>query len=204
MLLIENIILKILNNICGYSILELINYINYKVSYKDKLNKGFIGKLIESYINFFNNNNNICDINCINLEIKTFSLDINMNLNNDISLISINNLFNFNIFFIKKFFYKIKNILFVIILNDYDNYSIENNLIFNYFILKFDKNDLLNFYNELFIFKNYIIKNNLFLNNFYTNSFRFQIINNNNIKKLNIFFNKKFMLKILYKFNILN
>ncbi len=202
----KNSILDILKNINGCTIIELTNYINYNISFKDRLNKGFIGNLIESYINFFVNKKNICDINVMNLEIKTFTLDYNLNLNNDISLMVINNFIFLNSIIISKFFYKIKNILFVIVLNNYEN-ILENNIIINSFILKFNKKDLLKFFNELKIFNNFILNKNYYLNcnNFNTKSFRYQLVYiNNDIKKLIIYLKKKIIIKIIKNFNIFN
>ncbi len=204
----ENNILFILKNIYGCSIIELVNYINYNISLEDRLNKGFIGNLIENYINFFNNNNNnVCDINFINLEIKTFLIDFNLKLKNDISLMSVNNFVLLNSFIINRFLYKIKNVLFVLILSSFNN-ILENNIIINSFILKFNKKDFLKFFYELKYFNKFMIlnkSNNLYNNNFYTNSFKFQLINKDNgIKKLIIFFRKKFIYKIINCFKLLN
>ncbi len=200
--LIKNILI-ITDNIYGSYLLDLINNINYKISSKDRFNKGFIGNFIEFYINSLFNKNNFCDIFLINLEIKTFSLNYKMELYNDIYLISIKYNKFLNLYIIKKILSKIKNILFIPVLG-YKNYFLENKIIGKSFLLKFNNNEILNFYKEFNLINDYII-NNLYIkiNNFYTKSFRLQFNYNNNINNLKIFFKKEFMLTLISKYKII-
>ncbi len=202
--LLEKYILNFLDNIYGLYIYDLINNIGNKINNIDRLNKGYIGNLIEKYINLNISRKDICDISLINLEIKTFGMDYNKNLLNDISLISFKYL---NLFIIlEKLFYKIKNILFIPIIGN--KYScIENKIIGKAFILKFSKYNILSFKNELYNLNNFIknnYNNKYFINNFYTKRFRLQFfLNKNKEIFLNIFFRKKFILNIINKNNII-
>ncbi len=202
--LLENKILKFLDNIYGFYVYDLINYIGYNINNINRFNKGFIGNLIESYINLNINKKNICDISLINLEIKTFSIDYNINLLNDISLVTFKYFRYLNIYIIlEKLFYKIKNILFVPILSN-KNSCIEDKVIGKSFIIKFSKYNILSFKNELYDLSILFSNNINILNSYYTKSFRlYFFINKNNKIYLNIFFRKNFIFKLINKYNII-
>ncbi len=204
---LEDNILIFLNKLCGSYIKELLNSLDYNINFKDKLNKGFIGKLIEKYIILYNYKNNLCDIPLIGLEIKILSLDNNKNIINDISLISNSNrIFNFmDIHFIYKILIKIRKILFITIIKN-KNLDIEYYLIGNSFIVIFESIDINNFYKELYFLNEFIINNYKYIKfnkirNLFSTSFRLQF-NFNKKKNINIFFRKKFLLNLIVNNNI--
>ncbi len=198
----ESDILIFLNKLCGSYIKELLDILDYNLNFKDRLNKGFIGRLIERYILICNSKSNLCDIPFIGLEIKILSLYNNKNIINDISLISYSNRrFNFmNINFIYNILIKIRKILFVTIIKN-KNVDIEYYLIGNSFIVIFESIDINNFYKELSFLNEFIINNYRCIEfykirNLFSKSFRLQF-NFNKKRNINIFFRKKFLLDLI-------
>ncbi len=195
-------LLNILNLISGCSIGYLYKNVDYKLPKNYKLDKGWIGRFLEFYINSYFSKN-YCDIPILNLEIKTFSSNYLGFPNQDIFLMSLK-LTNFFKIINKKniFFYKIKNILWIPILGDKNIYFLYK-LIGNFFISFFNKKDFDLFFIELSEIFNFIFNNDIFLPNYYTYTFRFQLllVNNKN-KKINFIFDK-YILRIYFRKNYL-
>ncbi len=202
---LEKKLFNIASSIYGYSILDLINISNYKYFKKYKLDKGFIGKLIEffliGYLNI-NKKGNICDLDILNLEIKILSFNFNLCINNDISLIKFN-IFKFIDFFtLKKILLKFYKIMWIPIIGD----SLDNKIIGKAFISKLNILNLFKIFNELNKSK---IKNtfnkyfNNKINNIYTNTFRFQYKYNKDFININLFIRKSFIKNFIKKNNII-
>ncbi|QJC36686.1 hypothetical protein GJU00_02065 [Enterobacteriaceae endosymbiont of Donacia simplex] len=111
----ENILFLRAKLITGYYIVDILRWLNYKISNKFKKDKGIIGKLIEFYL-IGNKQNNFSnqDIPHLGIEIKTITIDINNKIINDsficsLPLINKNNLF----FYQSKLYNKLSKILWI-------------------------------------------------------------------------------------------
>ncbi len=200
---IKKKIFYLLKSIYGFNVKFLLNNINYKLKNNYIKDKGLIGKIIEFYLLNKLNNINYCDILSLNIEIKTISLDLFGNINNDIFLMSfkLSNFFkliNYNSIFFKK----IKKILWVPIIGN-RNISFKNKIIGNFFLSVLSNKDIKYILKELNNINNFIWDNkNIFLPTLYSRYFKFQFFNINKCNLINynnisvkIYFNKSFFRK---------
>ncbi|QJC37502.1 hypothetical protein GJU02_02060 [Enterobacteriaceae endosymbiont of Donacia thalassina] len=85
----ENILFLRAKLITGYYIIDIIRWLNYKISDNFKKDKGIIGKLIEFYLIGKKNNNFLNqDIPYLGIEIKTITINIKNKIINDIFICS--------------------------------------------------------------------------------------------------------------------
>ncbi|QJC34282.1 hypothetical protein GJT94_02070 [Enterobacteriaceae endosymbiont of Donacia cinerea] len=111
----ENILFLRAKLIKGYHIIDILRWLDYKISNNFKKDKGIIGKLIEFYLTGKKQNNVLNqDIPNLGIEIKTITIDINNKIINDsficsLSLINKNNL----IFYKSKLDNKLSKILWI-------------------------------------------------------------------------------------------
>ncbi len=188
--LCNNYILNISNLIYGKSLFFLIKNINYKLLYRKKNNKGWIGNLIENYIKLIKiNNKYFSDIYPINLEIKTIPVNFNNYPLQDtcIKTININNLFN--LLFIKNIIYNISNILWFPIYRKKKS-SCLFQIVGKPFITILNKKDCIFYFKDLYKIINFLFLNKEKILCYYSNFF-----------KLQLFFKKK---NSKIKFNLIN
>ncbi len=191
-------LLYIINKISGSSIEYLLDHVDFIVPKDIKLDKGWLGRLLEFYINSNISGNLFCDIPLLNLEIKTFSSNIFGFPNNDIFLMSLKLSNFFKLINIENiFFKKIKNILWIPIIGNKNTFFLYK-IIGNFFISFFKRKDFDYFLIQLNEMSDFFFNNNIIFYNFYTDCFRFQLLPNNSIKKYLINFDK-YNLRIYFR-----
>ncbi len=197
----------LLKNISGLYVYQLINYLNLSWDDNIFIDKGWFGRLLESYIIKKKIKGKICDLNFLNLEFKTISLNDFGFPNNEVLLMSFKLLNFFKDNFINFFFLKIKNILWLPILGK-KKYFFLYKIIGDYFITILSKKNIYIFFIELKNIFNYILNKKLILSNYYTKNFKLQFIlfNKKKVNFLNfnnyyvrLYFNKNFLRFFLNK-----
>lgn len=194
----------LLKNISGFYIYQLLDYLNIFLVNKNLIDKGLFGKLIENYIIDNKNKGKICDLNFLNLEFKTISLN-NLGVPiNDVLLMSFK-LFNFFQLKFKNFFFlKIKKILWIPIFGKRKTFFLYK-IIGDCFITYLSKYNIYILLNELKKNINYILNNDFVLNNYYSKNFRLQLFLLRNKKKVfnnyyvRLYLNKYFLTNIFSK-----
>ncbi len=190
-------------NISGLYIYQLLNYLNIFLINKNFIDKGFFGKLIERYIIEKKNKGKICDLNFLNLEFKTISLNSFGIPINDVLLMSFK-LFNFFKWkFKRKFFLKIKNILWIPIWGEKKTLFLYK-IIGDCFITYLKKDNIYILLNELKKNINYVLSNNIILSNYYSKNFKLQFLlfkkkKNFNNYYVRLYLNKCFLKNIFIK-----
>ncbi|QJC37092.1 hypothetical protein GJU01_02050 [Enterobacteriaceae endosymbiont of Donacia vulgaris] len=111
----ENILFLRAQLITGYYIIDILRWLNYKISYKFNKDKGIIGKLIEFYLTSNKQNNFLNqDIPDLGIEIKTITIDINNKIINNSFICSLPLMNNKNLFFYpNKLYNKLSKILWI-------------------------------------------------------------------------------------------
>ncbi len=197
-------IFLILNSIYGYSLEILLNFTNYKLCKNFYKDKGWVGKFIEYFLlNKFTNTNS-CDSLLLNLEIKTLSIDLFNNINNDTFLMSYKlvnffKLINKDSILIKK----IQKILWIPIIGN-NNIKFFKRVIGKCFLSILNNKDILIILNQLNNINNIILHEfyNIKVSIIYTYFLKFQFLNKKkNINKcyIKIYFRKSFLKKIINK-----
>ncbi len=204
---IKYYIFSLLKNISGLYIYQLIDKYNLFLNYKNNLDKGLLGRLIENYIVNKKFKGYICDINYLNWELKTVSLN-NYNVPYNEVLLLTFKLFNFfKLNFKKKFFLKIHKILWVPLLGKKNIFFLYK-IIGNFFLTYLDKKNIIKLWIELKKIINFLLNKNIILNNYYSKNFRLQFFlikkNNNFLDFCNyyirLYLNKNLLKKIFLNF----
>ncbi len=197
-------ILILVKNISGLYIYELMDFLGISYSNKYIIDKGWIGRVIENYIIKKKFKGKICDLNFLNLELKTISLNYFNIPNNEVLLMSFKLCNFFKINFINLFF-KIKKILWLPIIGKKNTFFLYR-IVGNYFITILNKKNMCILFYELENIFNYILEKKIILNNYLSKNFKIQFIFLNKNKKhffnlnnyyVRLYFNKNFLKNIL-------
>ncbi len=182
---IKNYVISLLKNISGIYVYQFIDFLNIYLTKKNFKDKGLLGRLIEMYIVKKKIRGNICDINYLNWECKTVFLNNFFSPNNDVLLLTFKFLNFFTLNFKRKFFLKIKKILWIPILGN-KNIIFLYRIIGDFFLTYLSKKNISVFWKELNKIINFILNKDIILNNFYSKNFRLQFFP---VKKNNFSFN---------------
>ncbi len=199
-------IFNLLNNISGLYIYQLINNLGLSLTYKNYLNKGLLGSLIENYIINKELKGYICDVSYLNWELKTVFSNYFYVPYNEVLLLTFK-LFNFfKVSFKKKFFLKIKKILWIPLLGYKDVFFLYK-VIGNFFFTYLNRIFVTKLWIELKKVVNFIFNRDFLLTNYYSKNFRLQflLINKNNCINYNnyyvrLYLNKHLLNKIFLNF----